>query len=146
MAAEVIIYTTPFCPYCIYAKAHLRKKCVSFQEVSVAGDQAKRAWLREATGRTTVPQIFINGEPIGGCDDMLALDRQGRLDSLLAGLFEGGFAGDEGVVVLKKLTFCGVGGRWRWGEGVGGGDRGEVTRQGVFVGEAGGVLRRCRVF
>lgn len=84
MTAEVLIYTTPYCPYCIRAKAHLRQKGVNFQEIDVSGDRAKRAWLYEATGRTTVPQIFINGKPIGGCDDMLALDRRGQLDPMLA--------------------------------------------------------------
>jgi glutaredoxin 3 len=83
MPAEVIIYTTPFCPFCVRAKAHLSKKGVHYQEINVAGDTAKRAWLRQVTGQTTVPQIFINGAAIGGCDDMLALDRAGKLDPLL---------------------------------------------------------------
>jgi glutaredoxin 3 len=83
MAADVIIYTTPYCPYCVRAKAHLRQKGVPFQEVDVAGDMQKRAWLRQVTGRTSVPQIFINGTAIGGCDDMLAMDRAGKLDPLL---------------------------------------------------------------
>jgi glutaredoxin 3 len=83
MPAQVTIYTTPFCPFCVRAKAHLSKKGVNYQEINVAGDTAKRAWLREATGQTTVPQIFINGTSIGGCDDMLALDRAGKLDPLL---------------------------------------------------------------
>lgn len=85
MAAEVIIYTTPYCPYCIRAKMHLRNKGVDFQEVNVSGDTSKRAWLVEVTGRKTVPQIFIDGTSIGGCDDLLEMDRQGRLDPMLKG-------------------------------------------------------------
>jgi len=81
--ATVTIYTTPYCPYCVRAKSHLSKKGVSFSEIDVSGDNAKRSWLRQATGRHTVPQIFINNKPIGGCDDMLALDRAGKLDPLL---------------------------------------------------------------
>jgi glutaredoxin 3 len=84
MAADVIVYTTTVCPYCIRAKMHLNKKGVAFKEIDVSGDQEKRAWLKQATGQHTVPQIFINGKSIGGCDDMLALDRAGGLDPLLA--------------------------------------------------------------
>jgi glutaredoxin 3 len=83
-AADVTVYTTAICPYCIRAKTHLKKKGVTFQEVDVSEDQGKRTWLKQVTGQHTVPQIFINGKPIGGCDDMLALDRQGKLDPLLA--------------------------------------------------------------
>lgn len=84
MAAEVLVYTTSYCPYCIRAKSHLTKKGVAFREIDVSGDQAKRQWLRQATGQHTVPQIFVNGQSIGGCDDMIALDRAGKLDPLLA--------------------------------------------------------------
>lgn len=85
MAAEVVIYTTTVCPYCIRAKVHLKKKGVDFREVNVSGDDKQRAWLLETTRQRTVPQIFINGRPIGGFDDMIALDRAGKLDPLLAG-------------------------------------------------------------
>ena len=78
------MYTTTVCPYCIRAKMLLNKKGVPFEEVNVSGDDAKRAWLVETTGRRTVPQIFINDEPIGGFDDMHALDRAGELDKKLA--------------------------------------------------------------
>ena len=78
------MYTTTICPYCIRAKMLLNKKGVAFEEVNVSGDDAKRAWLVETTGRRTVPQIFINDEPIGGFDDMHALDRAGELDKKLA--------------------------------------------------------------
>ena len=84
MAADVVVYTTTVCPYGIRAKMHLNKKGVAFTEINVSGDHEKRAWLKQTTGQHTVPQIFINGKSIGGCDDMLALDRSGGLDPLLA--------------------------------------------------------------
>lgn len=83
MTDAVIIYTTPICPYCVRAKHLLTKKGVPFREIDVSHDAAMRAHLVETTGQRTVPQIFIGGEPIGGCDDMYALDRQGKLDALL---------------------------------------------------------------
>lgn len=82
--ADVVIYTTPTCPYCIRAKALLAKKGVAFQNIDVSGDYEKRRWLADVTGRTTVPQIFINGRSMGGYDDIAALDRRGQLDPLLA--------------------------------------------------------------
>lgn len=84
MAAEVIVYRTPYCPYCVRAERLLRKKGVAFTEIDVSGDWERRAWLERATGRHTVPQIFINGRPIGGSDELHALDRSGKLDRLLA--------------------------------------------------------------
>jgi glutaredoxin 3 len=82
--SNVVIYTTRVCPYCIRAKALLAKKGVSYSEVDVSNDQEKRVWLVTATGQRTVPQIFINDQPIGGFDDMAALDRKGELDRMLA--------------------------------------------------------------
>jgi glutaredoxin 3 len=82
--AEVTIYTTNYCPYCTRAKMLLKRKNVAFTEIDVTNDQAKRDWLVEASGQRTVPQIFINGRSVGGSDDIHALDRQGRLDELLA--------------------------------------------------------------
>jgi len=82
--ARVRMYTTPVCPYCVRAKQLLKSKGVPFEEIDVSGDHEKRAWLVEATGRRTVPQIFINDEPIGGFDDMRALDLAGELDKKLA--------------------------------------------------------------
>jgi glutaredoxin 3 len=84
MPANVVIYTTSYCPYCFRAKDLLDSKGVHYKEVDVSGDPEQRAWLLKATGRRTVPQIFINGKPVGGCDDIYALDRQGKLDPLLA--------------------------------------------------------------
>lgn len=83
--AEVVIYTTPTCPYCIGAVTMLTAKRVPFTRIDVSGDWAKRAWLEEVTGRSTVPQIFIDGEPVGGFTDMLALERSGELARRLAG-------------------------------------------------------------
>lgn len=82
----VEIYTTPFCPYCIAAKQLLQKKGVSYAETDVSRDPSLRqAMMKRAGGRHTVPQIFIGGQHVGGCDDLHALDQQGRLDPLLAG-------------------------------------------------------------
>lgn len=78
------IYTTPTCPYCLAAKALLDNKGVAYTEMTVIGDPAKRQeMLERANGSHTVPQIFIDGQHIGGFDDMNALDRQGKLDPLL---------------------------------------------------------------
>ena len=82
--AEVVMYRTPFCPYCMRAEALLRRKGVTVREVDVSGDENARRWLLEATRSRTVPQIFINGASVGGFDDIAALDRRGVLDQLLA--------------------------------------------------------------
>jgi glutaredoxin 3 len=81
----VEIYTTPYCPYCIAAKRLLDKKGVSFTEIDVSRDPAMRQTMtaRSGGGRT-VPQIFIGGEHVGGCDDLHALDHRNALDPLLA--------------------------------------------------------------
>ena len=78
---HIVIYTTPTCPYCTAAKRLLTQKAAAFEEISVAGDSAARARMSElAGGHTTVPQIFIDGRHIGGCDDLYALDADGELD------------------------------------------------------------------
>lgn len=82
--ARVVIYTTDYCPYCVRAKALLRHKGVPFEEVDVGNDEALREHMIQASGRRTVPQIFIDDTPIGGFDDLKALDDQGDLDRLLA--------------------------------------------------------------
>jgi glutaredoxin 3 len=82
--AEVVMYRTPFCPYCVRAEALLRRKGVTVREVDVSRDEDARRWLLEATRSRTVPQIFINGASVGGFDDIAALDRRGVLDQLLA--------------------------------------------------------------
>ena len=82
----VTIYTTAFCPYCLSAKALLRRKNVEFAEVDVSYDvEERRRMMAKAHGRRTVPQIFIGETHVGGSDELHALDRQGKLDPLLAG-------------------------------------------------------------
>ncbi len=84
MQADVEIYTWQTCPYCIRAKLLLWWKGVTYQEYKIDGDGAARVRMAErAHGRKSVPQIFINNAHIGGCDELYALDRQGRLDPLL---------------------------------------------------------------
>ncbi|OIP68481.1 MAG: glutaredoxin 3 [Oscillatoriales cyanobacterium CG2_30_40_61] len=84
MAANVEIYTWSTCPFCIRAKALLKKKGVDFTEYTIDGDEMARDQMAQrANGRRSVPQIFINDQYIGGCDDIHALDRQGKLDPLL---------------------------------------------------------------
>ncbi|HEY9164118.1 MAG TPA: glutaredoxin 3 [Magnetovibrio sp.] len=82
---EVEIYTTPICPYCIRAKALLDKKGVKYTEVDVMRNPGKRKEMEERSGGHTVPQIFIGGEAIGGCDDLFELDFDGELNTMLKG-------------------------------------------------------------
>ena len=82
---QITIYTTPICPYCVRAKALLKKKGVRFREIDVFMDvDARREMEMKARGRYTVPQIFIGERHVGGCDDLYALERAGELDPLLA--------------------------------------------------------------
>jgi glutaredoxin 3 len=81
--ATVTIYTTPTCPYCIAAKALLRNKGVTFNDISIEGDRSAASALAERTGRRTVPQIFIGMTHVGGFDDLHALNEAGGLDPLL---------------------------------------------------------------
>jgi glutaredoxin 3 len=84
MMTAVEIYTTTICPYCVRAKALLKKKGVSFQEINVETDESLReAMMARSGGRQSVPQIFIGDRHVGGCDDLYALDRKGELDRLL---------------------------------------------------------------
>ena len=82
--AKIEIYTTPFCGYCARAKGLLDSKGASYEEMDVMMDDKKRTEMRERARRTTVPQIFINGQHIGGSDDLAALEQAGKLDALLA--------------------------------------------------------------
>jgi glutaredoxin 3 len=85
MAAKVEIYTWRTCPFCIRAKNLLTEKGVQFTEYSIDGDEvARKKMAQRANGRRSVPQIFIDDRHIGGCDDLYALDSQGKLDDLLA--------------------------------------------------------------
>lgn len=84
MSATVEIYTWSMCPFCVRAKALLDRKDVNYTEHCIDGDNAARVKMTErANGRSSLPQIFINDQPIGGCDELHALDRQGDLDPLL---------------------------------------------------------------
>lgn len=83
--AEVVIYSTTVCPFCIRAKALLSKKKVAFQEINLTEHPERRdEMVSRANGRRTVPQIFINGQHVGGCDDLHELEAAGELDPLLA--------------------------------------------------------------
>ncbi|MGP3696615.1 glutaredoxin 3 [Rhodobacter sp. NSM] len=82
---SVEIYTTPTCGYCQAAKALLQRKGVTYAETDVSRDPSLRAAMTQrAFGRRTVPQIFIGGQHVGGCDDLYALDGAGKLDPMLA--------------------------------------------------------------
>lgn len=86
MAAHVEVYTWSTCPFCIRAKALLDKKGVEYTEYCIDGDEAARSKMAErSSGRRSVPQVFINDQHIGGCDDLHALNAKGGLDPLLAG-------------------------------------------------------------
>ena len=84
-APRITVYTTASCPYCLRAKALLSRKGVAFEEISVEGDQARRAWLVERSGQRTVPQVFAGERSLGGFSDLDALDRAGKLDPILRG-------------------------------------------------------------
>ncbi|MFO0611415.1 MAG: glutaredoxin 3 [Polyangiaceae bacterium] len=84
MSAAVTIYTTAVCPYCVRAKSLLRSKGIPFREIDVERRPELREWLIARSKQRTVPQIFVNGAPLGGFTDIAALDQQGKLDPLLA--------------------------------------------------------------
>jgi len=82
--AEVLIYSSMFCGYCARAKALLDRKGVAYEDIDVmANPKRKPEMVERAGGRTTVPQIFIDGKHVGGCDDLHAHDAAGKLDPLL---------------------------------------------------------------
>ena len=84
--APIVIYTKLTCPYCHAAKALLRSKGAPFEEIGVDGDRtAQAAMAVKASGRSTVPQIFIGDTHVGGCEDLHALEAAGELDGILAG-------------------------------------------------------------
>ncbi|MCJ8168396.1 glutaredoxin 3 [Atopomonas sediminilitoris] len=83
--AKVVIYTSAWCPFCIRAKQLLGNKGVAFEEISVDGRADVRNAMSQKAGRTSVPQIWIDQTHVGGCDDLYALERAGRLDALLQG-------------------------------------------------------------
>lgn len=82
--AAIDIYIKPTCPYCLRAQALLKKKGVAFHVIDINREPERRPEMIErAGGRSTVPQIFIDGRHVGGCDDLHALDAAGQLDALL---------------------------------------------------------------
>ena len=82
--AKIVMYTTQVCPYCVQAKRLLNKKGVAFEEIDVSRDAGlRRSMVQKSGGRMTVPQIFVNDQRIGDCDEIYALDRVGKLDVLL---------------------------------------------------------------
>ena len=85
MPPHVKIYTRRMCGYCSAAERLLSSKGIAYEQIDATGDRALRRWLADATGRSTVPQIFIDDQPIGGYDDLRSLDRSGALDAMLAG-------------------------------------------------------------
>ncbi|TDQ37083.1 glutaredoxin 3 [Thiopseudomonas denitrificans] len=80
----IVIYCSNWCPYCIRAKQLLDSKGAVYEEVSVDGKPDVRAAMAQKAGRTSVPQIWIGEQHVGGCDDLFALERAGKLDALLA--------------------------------------------------------------
>jgi glutaredoxin 3 len=88
--SPVKIYVKTTCPYCIRAKQLLDEKGVDYEEIVIDGDASKKQeMVAAAGGRTTVPQIFISGKHVGGCDDLMGLEESGRLDDML------GLSGDQ---------------------------------------------------
>lgn len=81
----VVIYTRAFCGYCTRAVALLEEKGADFEEIDATMDSAKRAEMMQRSGRSTFPQIFIGDTHVGGCDDLFALERSGKLDAMLNG-------------------------------------------------------------
>ena len=82
--SKVEIYTWQYCPFCIRAKSLLKKKNINFTEYKIDGDEDARALMTEiADGRRTLPQIFIDNEGIGGCDNLFTLENENKLDTLL---------------------------------------------------------------
>jgi glutaredoxin 3 len=83
--AKVQVYSKKNCAYCVRAKALLDRKGVAYEEIDAEGNDALRSWLAEASGQKTVPQIFVDGRPLGGFTDIDALDKEGKLDRILGG-------------------------------------------------------------
>ncbi|MBC3365169.1 glutaredoxin 3 [Pseudomonas sp. SWRI154] len=80
---HVVVYSSDYCPYCSRAKMLLKNKGVEFEEIKVDGKPQLRAEMTKKAGRTSVPQIWIGDTHVGGCDDLFALERAGKLDALL---------------------------------------------------------------
>lgn len=82
--AQITIYTTKVCPYCVRAKQLLERKGVEYTEINAEDEAVREAMITKAGGQRTVPQIFINNHHVGGSDDLYALDKAGKLDSMLS--------------------------------------------------------------
>jgi glutaredoxin 3 len=85
MMIEVRVYTTTYCGYCMAAKALLKSRAIAFEERDVTSAADERQWLVEQTGQRTVPQIFLDGVPIGGFRELSELDRSGALEKIVKG-------------------------------------------------------------
>jgi glutaredoxin 3 len=83
--AKIQMYSKKNCPFCVRAKALLDRKGIPYEIIDAEGNDELRAWLAEASGQKTVPQIFVDGRPLGGFTDIDALDREGKLDPILRG-------------------------------------------------------------
>jgi glutaredoxin 3 len=81
--ATVVMYTTPWCPYCIRARGLLDNKGVVYTDINVSGTASLRDEMERKSGRHTVPQIWINDQHVGGCNELMALERAGKLDDML---------------------------------------------------------------
>ncbi len=84
MRSSITMYSSRFCPFCVRAKSLLKSKGVQIEEILVDGNAPLRQEMMEKSGRHTVPQIWIGARHVGGCDELMALDRAGKLDKLLA--------------------------------------------------------------
>ena len=91
----VLMYTTRFCPFCVRARQLLQRKQVDFEEIAVDGDPGRREEMRLRSGRHTVPQIWIGGRHVGGCDELRELERRGELDAMLVAAATGEFDNNE---------------------------------------------------
>jgi len=80
---EILVYSKEICPYCVRAKALLTRKGAAFREIKITDDKIKEEMIKKSGGRMTVPQIFIGDFHVGGCDDLYALEAEGKLDALL---------------------------------------------------------------
>jgi glutaredoxin 3 len=87
-STPVTLYTTAWCPFCLRAKALLQQKKIGFEEIPVDGDYQKRQEMMQRSGQRTVPQIWIGPTHIGGCDELMSLERRGELDRMLGELAE----------------------------------------------------------
>ncbi len=82
--AKIEVFTQPWCPYCARVVALMTQKGVAFQEIDAPHGSTQRADAMQRSGRSTMPQVFVDGVSLGGCDDVVALDRAGKLDPMLA--------------------------------------------------------------